>query len=59
MGLQYYPNEVLMNLKKNLGCGTAEGNVVDGLLERAEEQAKEVLSKVRLLGPSEEAESST
>lgn len=52
MGLQYYPNEVLMNLKKNLGCGTAEGNVVDGLLERAEEQAKEVLSRTQT--PTEE-----
>ena len=44
MGLQNYPNEMLTYLGKNLGSGTAEGNVIDGLMDRAKEQATEILA---------------
>ena len=47
MGLQNYPNEMLTYLGKNLGSGTAEGNVIDGLMDRAKEQATEILVQQR------------
>ena len=47
MGLQKYPNEMLTYLGKNLGSGTAEGNVIDGLMDRAKEQATEILVQQR------------